>query len=83
MNVSDAILKRASIRKWKPTPVEKEKIEKVLEAGRRERQDIGFELASGRRLYRVSAEPLRDAAGAVVGVSTVAIDVEQMAAPKK
>lgn len=35
MNVSDAILKRASIRKWKPTPVEKEKIEKVLEAGRR------------------------------------------------
>ena len=35
MNVSDAILKRTSIRKWKPTPVEKEKIEKVLEAGRR------------------------------------------------
>jgi nitroreductase len=35
MNVSDAILKRTSIRKWKATPVEKEKIEKVLEAGRR------------------------------------------------
>ncbi len=35
MNVSDAILKRASIRKWKPVPVEKEKIEKVLGAGRR------------------------------------------------
>ncbi len=35
MNVSDAILKRSSIRKWKPDPVEKEKIEKVLEAGRR------------------------------------------------
>jgi len=35
MNVSDAILKRLSIRKWKSTPVEKEKIEKVLEAGRR------------------------------------------------
>jgi nitroreductase len=35
MNVSDAILKRASIRKWKATPVEKEKIEKVLDAGRR------------------------------------------------
>lgn len=35
MNVSDAILKRVSIRKWKPAPVEKEKIEKVLEAGRR------------------------------------------------
>jgi nitroreductase len=35
MNVSDAILKRMSIRKWKPAPVEKEKIEKVLEAGRR------------------------------------------------
>jgi nitroreductase len=35
MNVSDAILKRKSIRKWKPIPVEKEKIEKVLEAGRR------------------------------------------------
>jgi nitroreductase len=35
MNVSDAILKRVSIRNWKPIPVEKEKIEKVLEAGRR------------------------------------------------
>jgi len=35
MDVSDAILKRMSIRKWKSTPVEKEKIEKVIEAGRR------------------------------------------------
>ncbi len=35
MNVSEAILKRMSIRQWKPTPVEKEKIEKILEAGRR------------------------------------------------
>lgn len=34
-DVSDATLKRASIRKWKPMPVEKEKIEKVLEAGER------------------------------------------------
>ena len=35
MDVSSAILKRVSIRKWKPIPVEKEKIEKVLDAGRR------------------------------------------------
>ncbi|MDH4267791.1 MAG: nitroreductase family protein, partial [Deltaproteobacteria bacterium] len=35
MDVPEAILKRRSIRKWKPAPVEKEKIEKVLEAGRR------------------------------------------------
>src|SRR4030065_850532 len=35
MDVSSAILKRTSIRRWKPVPVEKEKIEKVLEAGRR------------------------------------------------
>jgi len=35
MDVSKAILKRVSIRKWKPVPVEREKIEKVLEAGRR------------------------------------------------
>lgn len=35
MEVSDAILKRTSIRKWKQVPVEKEKIVKVLEAGRR------------------------------------------------
>lgn len=35
MNVSDAISKRMSIRKWKPVPVEKEKIQKVLEAGSR------------------------------------------------
>jgi len=35
MDVSAAILKRCSIRKWNPKPVEKEKIVKVLEAGRR------------------------------------------------
>jgi nitroreductase len=35
MEVSSAILKRVSIRKWKPMSVEKEKIEKVLDAGRR------------------------------------------------
>jgi nitroreductase len=35
MDVSEAILKRTCIRKWKPTSVEKEKIEKILEAGRR------------------------------------------------
>ena len=35
MDVSKAILKRASIRRFKPAPVEKAKIEKVLEAGRR------------------------------------------------
>ena len=35
MDTSAAILKRVSIRKWKPVPVEREKIEKVLEAGRR------------------------------------------------
>ena len=34
MDVFEAISKRRSIRKWKPMPVEKEKIEKVLEAGR-------------------------------------------------
>ena len=32
MDVTDAILKRRSIRNFKPDPVEKEKIEKVLEA---------------------------------------------------
>jgi len=35
MDVTAAIMKRTSIRQWKPDPVEKEKIEKVLEAGRR------------------------------------------------
>jgi nitroreductase len=35
MDVSAAILKRVSIRRFKPAPVEKEKIVKVLEAGRR------------------------------------------------
>jgi nitroreductase len=35
MDVSKAIQKRCSIRRFKPTPVEKAKIEKVLEAGRR------------------------------------------------
>jgi nitroreductase len=35
MDVSEAIEKRATIRSWKQAPVEKEKIEKVLRAGRR------------------------------------------------
>jgi len=35
MDVSAAILKRTSIRRFKSTPVEKAKIEKVMEAGRR------------------------------------------------
>jgi nitroreductase len=35
MDVSEAIQKRVTIRRWKPAPVEKEKILKVLEAGRR------------------------------------------------
>ena len=35
MDVSEAIQKRANIRKWKPLSVERAKIEKVLEAGRR------------------------------------------------
>jgi len=35
MDVSEAIQKRVTTRRWKPTPVEKEKIVKVLEAGRR------------------------------------------------
>lgn len=35
MDVTAAINKRCSIRKWKTTPVEKAKLDKVLEAGRR------------------------------------------------
>jgi len=35
MDVSQAIQKRVTIRRWKPIPVEKEKIVKVLEAGMR------------------------------------------------
>lgn len=35
MDVTEAIQKRVSIRRWKQIPVEKEKIMKVLEAGRR------------------------------------------------
>jgi nitroreductase len=35
MDVSEAIQKRANIRRWKSLPVEREKIVKVLEAGRR------------------------------------------------
>ncbi len=35
MEVSEAIQKRVTIRRWKAKPVEKEKILKVLEAGRR------------------------------------------------
>ena len=35
MDILDAIQKRRTIRRWNPKPVEKEGIEKVLEAGRR------------------------------------------------
>ncbi|MEJ2110865.1 MAG: nitroreductase family protein [Acidobacteriota bacterium] len=35
MNVSEAIQRRVTIRKWKSAPVEKEKLLRILEAGRR------------------------------------------------
>jgi nitroreductase len=35
MDVSEAIQKRVTVRRWKPLPVEREKIVRVLEAGRR------------------------------------------------
>src|SRR5271157_315810 len=35
MEVTEAIRKRVTIRRWKQTPVEKEKIMRVLESGRR------------------------------------------------
>jgi len=47
------------------------------------RREISVRLPDGRRHYDVTAEPLRDAAGAVVGVTTASTDVTERKAAER
>lgn len=49
--------------------------QRVIDTGKGLRLDIDFSLSDGSRTYDVLAEPLRDAAGAVIGVTTSALDI--------
>jgi nitroreductase len=74
MEVSEAIQKRVTIRRWKPIPVEKEKVLKVLEAGRRapswgNTQPWRFIVVQ----ERAKIEELAKAAGGQPQISTAAV----------
>jgi len=49
--------------------------DEVLASGRGIRREISLLLPRGRRHYDVAAEPLRDAAGEIVGVTTASSDI--------
>lgn len=51
--------------------------QQVIDTEKGLRMDIVFPLSDGLRTYDVLAEPLRDAAGAVVGVTTSALDITE------
>ena len=50
---------------------------RVIESGRGERQTIRFERSDGVRVYDVLVEPLRDAHGAVAGLTSSSFDVTE------
>lgn len=50
---------------------------RVLESGRGERQTIRFDRSDGVHVYDVFVEPLRDAAGGVIGVTSSSFDVTE------
>lgn len=50
---------------------------RVLEQGVGERTEITFALGDGSRTYDITAEPLRDTDGQVVGVITAAMDITE------
>jgi PAS domain S-box-containing protein len=49
--------------------------QRVLETGTGDEEEISFERSDGTRTYHLIVEPLRDAAGAVVGLTSAAVDV--------
>ena len=50
----------------------------VVEAGRSIRREITFPLSTGEQTYLFHAEPVRDPAGGISGVKTVALDVTEL-----
>ena len=51
--------------------------QEVLTTGRNVRREISITFPSGRAVWDVAAEPLRDSAGEIVGVTTAATDVTE------
>jgi PAS domain S-box-containing protein len=51
--------------------------EEVLTTGRSVRREISITFSSGRAVWDVAAEPLRDTAGKIVGVTTAAADLTE------
>ena len=51
--------------------------EEVLSTGRGLRREISIRFPSGRAVWDVTAEPLRDTAGEIVGVTTAAADLTE------
>lgn len=49
----------------------------VIESGKGARAEITFPLSDGRITYDITAEPLRDGDGAVIGVTTAALDITE------
>lgn len=47
----------------------------VIESGRGNRETITFPLSGGDMTYEISAEPRRDSAGEIIGVTTASVDV--------
>jgi signal transduction histidine kinase len=47
----------------------------VLETGVGARRELSFELKDGLRTYGINAEPMRDASGKIIGITTAAIDI--------
>jgi two-component system, chemotaxis family, CheB/CheR fusion protein len=51
--------------------------EQVLKTGVGASAEISFPLSGGKRTYNINAAPLRDATGAIVGITTVSLDISE------
>jgi signal transduction histidine kinase len=49
----------------------------VLETGVGARRELSFELKSGLRTFGIDAEPMRDASGEIIGITTAAVDITE------
>lgn len=50
----------------------------VLKTGVGARRELSFELKNGLRTYGINAEPMRDASGEIIGITTAAVDITEL-----